>query len=130
MRTFSRILSVVVAAVLSASALAPPAGAAPPTDVVTGTVVDSGSGERLGGVEITVYDALLGTTYGTTTTNGGGRFRLTGIEDEEIAVHVDGSAVGHETGYLSCEGTVVPTFGEACTTSPGRLGTIPLDPVP
>jgi hypothetical protein len=132
MRSF-RPASIALAGLVAATIVVGGSGSAAavrPTDVVRAQVVDAATGDGLKGVDVQIEDALITVVYGTATTNGAGKAKVRGIADEEIAVHVDGSARGYEAGYLGCLGDVVPTFAEACTFAPSNLGTIRLDPLP
>ena len=95
-----------------------------------GVVVDGTTGAGVGGVTVEALDPVdLTLVAGTDLTSGRGRFRIAGLTSDEYAVYVDGSGAGYESGYLSCFGEIVPTYGEACTAGPGNVGTIILDPL-
>ncbi|MBT5139292.1 MAG: hypothetical protein HOM37_09605, partial [Acidimicrobiaceae bacterium] len=69
---------------------------------------------------------------GSTTTASDGTFTITGITIEEIGIRIDGEAVDYESGFVGCRTSrygsdVWPTFGEACTISPGFTADIALD---
>lgn len=116
-----------IAALLALLSGAPAAHAAPPDSRATGRVVDSGTGEVVRFVTVIAYQEDGTTLVDVTRTRGNGAFRLRGL-DEELAVYIDGSAAGYESGYLGFGGEVVASYGDAGTVAPGDLGTIRLDP--
>ncbi len=96
---------------------------------LSGVVVSSQDGRPVAGVRVEArsIDDLL--PRATATADADGRFVLRPITMEEIALHLDGGAVGYESGYLGFGGVVVPTWGEAVSVGVGELGTpIRLDP--
>ena len=100
-----------------------------------GAVVDSSTGEPLGGVIVAATDvsgAPISGLSGTTTVDG--KYMITGLTSDEYGLLVTGSGVGHETGYVAHTvgphgHEVVATWGEAGTYAPGVVGDIALDPL-
>jgi hypothetical protein len=115
---------------LALAALAVPAQAEGPPHVM-GRVVDSQTGLPVSDATVKVWNELVGSEgeelQGTATTNSGGRFRVARVTGEEHGIEVLGPA-GYESGWLDCDGTVVPTWLDACSHSLGNLGLILLDP--
>lgn len=106
----------------------------PATDF-RGTVVDSLTGEPLPGVTVAATDtdgAPISGLSATTTVEG--KYLIAGLTSDEYGLRVDGSATGHETGYVAIPSgpyghEVVPTWGAAATYAPGVVGDIALDPL-
>ena len=93
-----------------------------------GVIVDAETGAGVRGVIVKALDPVqLDLVAGVDVTNGSGRFLVPRLTGDEYAFFVDGSAAGYESGYLSCSHEIVPTYGEACTTSPGDVGAVQLD---
>ncbi|MBN1174575.1 MAG: hypothetical protein JXA67_20570 [Micromonosporaceae bacterium] len=93
-----------------------------------GTVIRTSNGSPVSGARVTVTwpTGDPADMISTGTTSASGTFRLRPIFTEEIGIYIKGPA-GFETGWLACDNTVVATWGEACSRSPGQLGTIRLD---
>lgn len=105
-----------------------------PTDW-TGVVVDSITGEPLGGVTVTPTD-VTGAPISAlaVVTAADGSYTLPGLTLDEYGLSADGSLVAHEHGWVaSISGPrghlVVQTWGEAATFAPGVFGDIALDPI-
>jgi LPXTG-motif cell wall-anchored protein len=95
---------------------------------VQGRVVDSVTHAGVGGVVVTARDVVHhGVVFARTTTGPMGYFTLTGVTEEEIGLAFNGSSVSYEVGWLACNHSVVPTWGQACSTSPGVIGGVRLD---
>jgi 5-hydroxyisourate hydrolase-like protein (transthyretin family) len=95
---------------------------------VRGRVVDAASGAPVRGALVSARDVLdRWVIFHTVRTDARGRFHLTRIAEEEIALRVQGRRVGYENGFRGCGGGVVPTWGEACSASTGALGRVRLD---
>jgi hypothetical protein len=96
--------------------------------LLRGVAVDAETGTSVRGVTVKALDPVqLDLVAGVDITNGSGRFQIPRLTGDEYAFFVDGSAAGYESGYLSCSHEIVPTYGEACTTSPGDVGAVQLD---
>lgn len=129
----ARLLVLVLTAVLAVT-LAPPAPAAAATATVSGSIQGQGFA-RPGPVVVVVYDydtsprrvAALGIS------RWNGSFSVTGDFSEEIGVRFFSLRPRLKSGWLACttddsgRREVVPTEGEACTTSPTALATIILE---
>lgn len=100
----------------------------------SGRVVDSTSGTALAGVVVEYRDIATLAPLRGDTTDRRGAFRVNRLPadvEEEYALWVDGSAVGHESGYVGCGFEVVATWGEACSIGSGRYSSdVLLDPLP
>lgn len=118
--------AVLLAMPVLSAALVLPAQAGP--GILMGRVVDSETGNPVAGAVVESWDELLGAVEGTGTTHRGGVFRIAPLVGEEHGVYVEGPQ-GYESGWLGCDLTVVPSFGDACTHSLGNLGRIRLDPM-
>ncbi|MDG2216809.1 MAG: hypothetical protein P8L46_02045, partial [Acidimicrobiales bacterium] len=98
-------------------------------------VLDSVTGLPVGGALVQVTDEGANDLPGaSTTTASDGTFTITGITIEEIGIRIDGEAVDYESGFIGCRTSryghdVWPTFGDACTASPGFTADIALDPL-
>lgn len=100
-----------------------------------GTVVDSYTGDPLGGVTVTPTDetgAPISALAAATAANGS--YAISGLTSDEYGLLVEGAAVGHQSGYVALIAgphghTVVATWGEAATYAPGVIGDIALDPL-
>ena len=109
-------------------ATAAPAHAAPPPTTITGRVVDPITHAGVAGVVVTARDVVaLGTVYARATSGPQGYFKLTGVTVEEVATRFNGASVSYETGWLSCNRTVVPTWGQGCSNGTGWIGFIRID---
>ena len=94
---------------------------------VSGVVVNAATGNRLSGIAVSIREPdALGTPVGSDTTDSNGFFRFA-VFGEEWGMRVIGGPRGFENGWVGCGRGVVPTFGEACTHGPGRIGRIRLD---
>jgi carboxypeptidase family protein len=94
---------------------------------IRGTVVNSHTHNPVPGVAVTVRDPVSLDVVGSDTTNADGVYRVTGLTSDEYAIKFNGSARGYETGFLACDHSVVPTYGDACTFGTGREGRALLD---
>lgn len=89
----------------------------------SGRILDRATAAPVAGATVTAYREDGSTVIGSATTATDGTYRITGVDGDEIGLHVDGSSVGYGTGWFACAaGVIVPTFGEACTHSPGEDG--------
>lgn len=127
----TRRYAALLAVPLALAAVAVPAQAEGPPHVM-GRVVDSQTGLPVSDATVNVWNEMVGSEWeefqGTATTNASGRFRVGRLTGEEHGIEVLGPE-GYESGWLGCDGTVVPTWGDACSHSLGNLGLIPLDPI-
>jgi hypothetical protein len=112
---------------------APPA-TIEPTDW-TGVVVDSITGEPLGGVTVTPTD-VTGAPISSlaVVTAADGSYTLPGLTLDEYGLSADGSLVAHEQGWVASTSgplghLVVQAWGDAATFAPGVFGDIALDPI-
>jgi hypothetical protein len=124
-------LAAVAATVPSASA-AGAGGAVASADAkvetfIRGRVVNAANGNPVAGVLVTVRDVVSLKVVAKDTTDAMGVYRVTGLTDEEYGIKLNGRRAGFETGWLACNRTVVPTWGEACSHGTGRLGPARLD---
>ena len=98
--------------------------------LVSGRVVDSRSGKGIARatVQIAPIPGEPGPTV-TTRTNAAGGFSVSitrrGLRGEELAIWVKGPT-GWARGYVTCDNTVETSWDDACSHSPGRLGTVRL----
>jgi hypothetical protein len=97
--------------------------------LVRGRVLDPTTKEPVAAarVVVTAPTGLLRDRIAATMTRENGLFVVHGIAVEEIGIFVRGPA-GYEHGWLACDRTIVPTWGAACSHTPGRVGAILLDP--
>jgi hypothetical protein len=100
-----------------------------PAAFMHGYVVNPANGNRLSGVHVTARSSTdLSQVEAAGDTNGRGVFDISPITcEDDCYLKVNGSAIGFETGFLSCTHTVVQTFGEACAAGPGYVGKVKLD---
>ena len=101
--------------------------------LVSGRVVDArtGLGIAKAAVRITPIPGEPGPAVATrTNATGGFSVSITthGLRGEELAIWVKGPT-GWARGYVTCGNTVVPSWEDACSHSPGRQGTIRLQRV-
>lgn len=94
--------------------------AAPPdTYTVTGRVVRVSNGRPVRGVRVSATNANETGFIGSDLTDAEGRFVMRGVtaDDNEFGIYVQGARVGFENGWVGCDRTLKPTFGDACTLS-------------
>jgi hypothetical protein len=90
---------------------------------ISGTVVDDDTGLPVAGAVVTAHRAVKPGALATATTRADGTFRLAGIDFERDGyLRVDGSSVGHESGYVTCVLEVTSDPEAACSTPLGHLG--------
>ncbi len=97
---------------------------------VQGVMVDATTGDRVAGVVVTVRDvSSLSTVLGRDRTGHRGVFNVTGLhgDDDSFGLRVNGSPVAYESGWRSCSAEVVPTWGAACGSPLGRIGSIAIE---
>ncbi|WP_170286150.1 hypothetical protein [Nocardioides rubriscoriae] len=95
-----------------------PATAARMSVAVTGRVVRFTNGRPARGVRVSAYDAGETDFLGADLTDEDGRFGIrVGDQYEEFGIYVRGARVGLQNGWLGCDRTLKPTFGDACTFS-------------
>ena len=105
-----------------------------PTDW-TGLVVDSVTGEPLGGVKVTPTDTDGAPISGlAVVTAANGTYVIPALTSDEYGLYVDGELVAHAAGYVASSSgprghLVVATWGAAATYAPGVFGDIALDPL-
>lgn len=93
-----------------------------------GKVVNAANGNPLRGVTVTVRDVVRRRVIiGSAVTNRDGFYRIRGLEVEELAVRVNGSARGFETGWVGWHLNVYPTWGQAASVGTGPLGKVKLN---
>ena len=109
-------------------------GTIEPTDW-TGLVVDSLTGDPLGGVTVTPTD-VTGAPISAlaVVTSADGTYLIPGLTSEEYGLKVAGALIDHEDGWVASTSgphgrLVVQTWGEAATYAPGVFGDIALDPL-
>jgi hypothetical protein len=130
-RPLARTLGVAALAIsLGGAAVAPISASAAPeaskANFVRGTIVNNG-GNPVSGILVRVRDVDTGTDY-KDVTNAMGVFRVdVPATAEEFSIRVNGRAEGFETGYLACNHTIVPTWGESCSQGAGRIGKYRID---
>lgn len=97
---------------------------------IRGKAVDAGTLEPIDEVQVTVYAIDLTTVLGTDVTGPTGTFRISGLACRQLcALELSGFATIHETGWVACDNTVVPTWGQACGAKLGRIGRVYLEPI-
>ncbi len=85
---------------------------------VTGRVVRFANGRPVRNVRVTAYDAGETDLLGADLTDAQGRFGIrVGDQFEEFGIYVQGARVGLQNGWVGCDRTLKPTFGDACTFS-------------
>jgi hypothetical protein len=94
---------------------------------IRGVVVNSHTHNPVSGIAVTVRDPVSLDPIGGDTTNANGVYKIDGLTSDEYAIKFNGSARGYETGYLACDHSVVPSFGQACTFGTGAEGRARLD---
>ncbi len=97
---------------------------------VQGVMVDAITGDRVAGVVVTVRDATsLSTVLGRDRTGSRGVFTVTGLhgDDDSFGLRLNGSPVSYESGWRSCSAEVVPTWGAACGSPLGSIGSIAIE---
>jgi hypothetical protein len=97
---------------------------------IQGRVIRPSTGNPVAGVTVSVRRGTdLSFVWDSDVTDAKGRFRVSGITDDgdNVALKFNGSAVGYETGYRDCGGTVVATWGEACASPLGYIGLVRLN---
>jgi hypothetical protein len=87
-----------------------------------GKVVNAGTGAGVSGILVTLRDPVTLDMIARDTTNANGVYRMEGLDSDEYAIKFNGSAKSYETGFLACNHSVVPTYGQACTFAPGHEG--------
>lgn len=105
------------------SGTATPSAHAGSTDgFYAGKVVNAANGNPVQGVVVKVFRINSDTLLGRDRTGPRGRYRIEGLDpvgDEELDVRVNGSDVGYESGWVSCNHTIVQTWGQACSQGQG-----------
>lgn len=109
---------VLLVVVAGSAALAGPAGAThyePWAGVNTGTVEDAVTAEPVPGVSVSFHEIVVDSAvpdWGPVVTDAAGVWESPYIDFDEIAVHLDGSAVGYESGWLgwSVDASGVPVL--------------------
>jgi hypothetical protein len=98
------------------------AEAAQGTGYFSGRLINPATGNPVRGATVKVFrinsrDVLLGHAI----SGPKGRFRINGIpiDEEELDVRVNGSAVHYESGWVGCAHNVVPSWGAACSFGQG-----------
>ncbi len=96
------------------------------TGFFAGKVINPATGNPVGGVTVKVFRINSDELLGRDRTGSAGRYRINGLsaDDEELDVRVNGSAVGYETGWVSCANNVVSSWGAACSHGQGRQSPI------
>ena len=98
---------------------------APEVYTVTGRVVRSATDRPVRGVRVSAYEAGETDFLGADLTDARGRFVITRVvaADNEFGIYVQGRRIGLQNGWVGCDKTVYPTFGDACThsTPVGRI---------
>lgn len=96
---------------------------------IRGRVVDAATGRALRRVTVSVRTGQhLGTVQASDVTDARGRFSLDGITcEDDCALRLQGQRVRHESGYRACNAGVVPTWGAACASAIGYIGSVRLD---
>lgn len=89
----------------------------------SGRIVDGTTAAGLGGVRVEARAADGVTVLAAATTAADGSYRLTGLTGDTLGYFVSGSQTGFSSGFFGCGGTVVPTWGSACTFPPGPQAT-------
>lgn len=111
------LITSVGAPAVSQAAPAPGASAAAKavTTVVSGKVVRFNNGRPVQGATVRIFDASETDFLGSVTTNAQGNYKATFRGDyEEFGIKIIGPR-GFQTGWLGCDRTLKPTFGDACT---------------
>jgi hypothetical protein len=89
---------------------------------IRGVAVKAGNGTPIPGVLVTIRDIDDLSVVGSDVTNSNGVYRIDGLTEDEYAVKFNGRSVGFEIGFLACNKSVVPTWGQACSFGTGNLG--------
>lgn len=97
------------------------------SSTVQGQTVSAADGGPVPLVIVLVYAEDYATILGWDVTDLQGRFVINGIDREEISIRFIATFSGRESGWLACDGSVVATEAQSCTTSPGDQGDVPLD---
>lgn len=100
---------------------------------ITGVVVDAVTKDPVRGAKVSARTfSDPNEVEATDSTDRAGRFRLTGITFEDDGyLKINGSGVGHETGYVACSLAVVESFENACASPLGVItGKIRLESLP
>ncbi len=93
---------------------------------MSGFVVNAANGNKLSGIAVSIRDVShLSVSVGNDTTNSDGFFKIA-LFGEEFGLRINGRARDFETGWAGCHRGVLPTWGEACSYGPGRVGRIRL----
>jgi hypothetical protein len=101
-----------------------------PARFISGTVVSSYSSSAIAGVVVSArYVSAPSRVIRSTTTGANGTFSLPWPSTApRVALYVDGSAVGRESGWRSCGGKLEERWRDVeCDTTPGPIGWIWLD---
>ena len=87
-----------------------------------GRLINPATGNPVKGVTVKVFEINTDHLLGQDKSGSAGYYRIDGLSaaDEELDVRVNGSAVRYETGWASCNHTVVPSWGDACSYAQGR----------
>lgn len=108
------VLTAVGAPTASQAAPAPVAEKAP-TTTVSGKVVRFSNGRPIQGAVVRIFDASETDFIGSVTTGQYGNYKGTFRGDyEEFGIKIIGPR-GFQSGWLGCDRTLKPTFGDACT---------------
>ncbi len=113
---YAHTLSVAIALMIGAVAIAPSAVHADVFDFY-GSVVDLNGGGPLAGVEVTATEPGVNSTAWSTTTDANGDWSFA-ADAEEYHLFFDVGA-DYQSGYRSCSGYLVPDTESACTVGPG-----------
>ena len=88
-----------------------------------GRIVDGATVVGIANVRVEARAADGVTVLAATTTAADGSYRLTGLTGDEFGFFVNGGQVGYSSGFFGCGGTLVATWGAACTFAPGPQAT-------
>ncbi|MDO9455361.1 hypothetical protein [Nocardioides sp.] len=93
--------------------------ARPTVYTVTGRVVRFGNGRPVRNVRVSTFDGNDTDFLAADLTNRDGRFTMTVTSsDDTFGIYVQGGRAGFQNGWLGCDKTLKPTFGDACTFGP------------
>jgi len=101
-----------------------------PARFISGTVVSSYSSSAIAGVVVTArYVSAPSRVIQSTTTGANGNFSLPWPGTApRVALYIDGSAVGRQSGWRSCGGKLEDRWRDVeCDTTPGPIDWIWLD---
>lgn len=89
----------------------------------SGRIVDGATVVGIANVRVEARATDGITVLAATTTAADGSYRLTGLTGDEFGFFANGSQVGYSSGFFGCSGTLVATWGAACTFAPGPQAT-------